>query len=311
MRFGVLGINYKSADLDLREALTRGLESLYRANSLASYRYKTVLLSTCNRSELYFYSSDLSEQHSKFLQELRREIHREFEHALYSFFGEECLSHLSKVTAGFDSAFLGEGEIQRQVKHAYLGAKNQMELPQDLHYLFQKSLHNGKVLRTDLRLEEGVPSLPSVIAQKTAELCPQKVLIVGHSEIGNKCIKALKRRGVENLFIATRYPEQVYLPVVPVERWNEFDVVIATSKTSQPIISGQSGVTQLIFDVSMPRCTCSNLTVPVVNIDALGRLVETVRLSKVQLVLDGEKKISQIVARQFMLANQRRARQVC
>ncbi len=311
MRFGVLGINHKSADLDLREALTRGLERLYQAGSLASFVDRTVLLSTCNRSELYFHSSDLSQQHSHFLQNLRREVTGEFEHALYSFFGEECLAHLSKVTAGFDSAFLGESEIQRQVKKAYLTAKDQMHLPKDLHYLFQKGLHNGKTLRTDLKLEEGVPSLPSVIAQKTAQLNPASVLIVGNSEMGRKCAKAAQRRGVNNLFLATRFPDQAFLPTVPVQLWNEFDVVIAASKTSKPIISGPGKNTQVIFDVSMPRCTCPKLDVPVINIDALGRLVEDRRMAKLDLVQAGEKKISQIVTRQFILLSRREQRLAC
>ena len=311
MRFGVLGINHKSADLDLREALTRGLSNLYRVGSLGSYANKAVLLSTCNRSELYFHSQDLSEQHSYFLQSLRREVKGEFEHALYSFFGEECLTHLSKVTAGFDSAFLGESEIQRQVKNAYIRAKAQMPLPKDLHYLFQKGLHNGKTLRTDLKLEHGVPSLPSVIAQKTAQLKPANVLIVGLSEMGQKCAKALKRRGVDNLFLATRYPEKAFLPVVPVHLWKEFDVVIAASKTSKPIIYGPSNKTKMIFDVSMPRCTCPKLDVPVMNIDALGQLVESRRMSKLELLQAGEKKISQIVTRQFMLAAKRQQRLAC
>ena len=311
MRFGVLGINHKSADLDLREALTKALENLYCLGSLGSYANQTILLSTCNRSELYFHSPDLSEQHSHFLQSLRREIDGEFEHALYSFFGEECLSHLSKVAAGFDSAFLGESEIQRQVKKAYLAAKDQMLLPKDLHYLFQKGLHNGKTLRTDLKLEQGVPSLPSVIAQKTAQLKPSNVLIVGLSEMGRGCAKALRRRGVDNLFLATRFPKKAFLPVVPMHMWNEFDIVIAASKTSKPIIYGPSKKTKMIFDVSMPRCTCPKLTVPVMNIDALGQLVESRRMAKLKLLQTGEKMISEIVTRQVMLAAERKQRLAC
>ena len=300
MRFGVLGINHKSASIHLREVLTRALSRLFDRNAIGAYRHRTVLLSTCNRCELYFHHPDLSNQHSLFLQELRREIDGEFEHALYSFFGEECLVHLSKVTAGIDSAFLGESDIQRQVKEAY--ASTQSWLPHDLHYLFRRSLQNGKKLRTQLKLEQGVPSLPSVVASLCLRYDPPSILIIGNSDIGRKCIKALKRRGMEDVCIATRYPEGIHLPVVDLSTWTQFDVVIATAKTDQPILFPSPCKTKVIFDLGMPRCSDASMEIEVMDIDQLGQLVAQMRQEKLRDVQVGEKMISQIAERQFMLA---------
>ena len=121
MRFGVMGLNFKSAKIKERESLACAFELLFGKRS----RHSTVLLSTCNRCEVYFYDPDPAELHTQFLKEMRMTLTNEFDHHLYSYFDQECLAHLSKVTAGFDSAFLGETEIQHQVKCAYIKASDQ------------------------------------------------------------------------------------------------------------------------------------------------------------------------------------------
>ena len=70
MRFGFWGLIINRRRFILREVLTRALGRLFDRNSIGAYRHRTVLLSTCNRSELYFHHPDLSNQHSLFLQEL-------------------------------------------------------------------------------------------------------------------------------------------------------------------------------------------------------------------------------------------------
>ena len=101
MRIGMLGVNHKSASLELREVLALAFEKLFA--ELANM----VLLSTCNRTEIYFSAKNPDLAHAEYIQDLRFALDVEFEHALYSFFGKECFIHLSKVTAGLDSACFG------------------------------------------------------------------------------------------------------------------------------------------------------------------------------------------------------------
>lgn len=309
MRFGVMGLNFKSAKIEERETIARAFDHLFGKRS----RHNTVLLSTCNRSEIYFYDPDPAKLHTQFLKEMRMTLACEFDHNLYSYFDQECLAHLSKVTAGFDSAFLGESEIQHQVKCAYSQAANQKKLPSDLHYLFQKSLHNGKVLRSKLCLDQKMPTLSKVIANQVGK---KRILVVGNSKIGRQCILALKRSGANDITVATRYPEDIKEKLLPWNQlflWPTFDIVIATSKTDTPILLKadyfENAPIQKIYDLGLPRNT-EDLPITVCDIDQLGQIVQKMRLNQTKYVKIGEEKIREIVSRQFGLAKQREKRAV-
>src|SRR5690554_1094898 len=112
---GVLGVNHKTANLPLREAIARAVVNL----KSIFLPLQIVILSTCNRTEIYFSAEDLTEGHSHLLSFLRKAIDVPFEQAFYSFFGMDCFFHLCRVAAGLDSAIFAESEIQRQVRVAY------------------------------------------------------------------------------------------------------------------------------------------------------------------------------------------------
>src|SRR3984957_2397898 len=159
MRVGVIGINAKSSELSLREHLAKATVKLFGAEALDALQFGFLFLSTCHRTEIYFSSLDLAATHSVILQLLRQEIDLPFEHNLYSYFGDECFTHLAKVVAGLDSVILGEGEIQRQVKRAYETAQVYRKLPAPLHFLFQKSFKIAKELRSSDFFPRGALSL--------------------------------------------------------------------------------------------------------------------------------------------------------
>ena len=115
MRVGLIGMNYKLFDLEIREHFAKEAERLLERN----LGFPLVLLSTCNRTEIYYSAEDLSEGHSAILSELKSGIGEFSDDNLYSYFGEQCFGHLAKVASGLDSVILGEAEIQRQVKEAY------------------------------------------------------------------------------------------------------------------------------------------------------------------------------------------------
>ena len=111
MRVGVVGINHKLADLQLREMLAKACQKQFHPSNLFHGKHAFCLLSTCNRTEVYFSSEDLADTHSYLLNVLRSEVRVPFEHKLYSYFGYDCLSQAVRVTAGLDSAIIGETEI--------------------------------------------------------------------------------------------------------------------------------------------------------------------------------------------------------
>ncbi|MBS0625079.1 MAG: glutamyl-tRNA reductase [Verrucomicrobia bacterium] len=260
MRIGVLGINFKTASLELREAIARGAEVLSGERGLF-FIHPIVLLSTCNRTEIYFSGEDLAAAHSDLLATLRTHIKEPFEHRLYSYFGIDCFTHLCRVTAGLDSAILAETEIQRQVKVAYMNSAS--SLPSSLHYAFQKALKVGKSVRSQIALERGSPSLYSTIWKLSEEfygtLLQKKILLVGYSELNRALASFFLHRGLSDLTICTKNPENLSHPGSALvgrkelDRWDAYDIVVCASKAGEPLIRKPSSTPKLLFDLSVPR----------------------------------------------------------
>lgn len=274
MRVGILGINHKLAHLKLRESLAQICQRRFGAgNSTHGQRHHFVLLSTCNRTEIYFTSESLADTHTYILNILRQEVDENFDQKLYSYFGSDCFLHLCRVTTGLDSAIVGETEIQGQVKNAYEYASKYISLPGQLHYLFQKALTIGKKVRSHLPLQRGLPDLEHAIlnagTQAFNEVKAAKVLFVGASEINRKILTFFKGKNFEHLTLCNRsggvaeklaidYGVSV-LEWKKIGCWHTFDWIIFGTKASGYLVDGKSISTartssrKLIIDLSVPR----------------------------------------------------------
>ncbi len=318
MRFGILGINYKLADLKLREQLAKSCQLRFGAiNSFSDFHF--VLLSTCNRTELYFSSEDLSHTHSYLLGMLRLDIQEEFDQKLYSFFGIDCFSHLTRVTAGLDSAVLAESEIQGQVKTAYEQASDYRLLPKELHFLFQKSLGIAKRIRTQLKLGRGMPTLEQAILQTSRCFfngqLDYKILFVGASEINLKILQYLQLKGLSSITLcnrsnesATKIAKELHIDTLGWEhlhRWQEFDWIIFGTKASEHLITREEYSirlsTHLIMDLSVPRNVDPLLGripgITLLNIDQINRMLTIKHRSLKQTVCDAEHCIAESIQR--------------
>jgi len=270
LQIGVLGINFKTAELALRESIARGAQSLSGERAIF-FPHPIIVLSTCNRTEIYFSSDDLAAAHSDLLAYLRAQIEEEFEHRLYSYFGVDCFAHLCRVASGLDSAILAETEIQRQVKVAYAQARR---LPSCLHYAFQKALKVSKGIRNRLELERGTPTLYGTLWQ-LAEWKNKRILLVGYSEINRGLISYLMHKQVKDLTLCTRDPFSLKLEGIHLrdrtvlDRWQEYDVIVCASKANGYLISGNGSKNQVIFDLSVPRNVDPNVGAKLYNIDQL------------------------------------------
>ncbi|MDE3045878.1 MAG: glutamyl-tRNA reductase [Verrucomicrobiota bacterium] len=264
LKIGVLGLNHKTACLLLREAMARGASALAGEKALF-FPHPTVLLSTCNRTEIYFSSDDLAETHSDLLAALRRHwIHAgPFEYRLYSYFGIDCFLHLGRVAAGLDSAILAESEIQRQVKVAYAKACELFSLPSCMHYVFQKSLKVGKLIRSEFQLARQAPTLSQAVWQlakeKLGDLKQRRILLVGHSEINRSIAFFLVQRGITHFAMATREPSSVCIEGCSprnrseLDRWADYDLIVAATSGDQYLLFGSSTREHVLFDLSVPR----------------------------------------------------------
>jgi glutamyl-tRNA reductase len=284
LKVGVVGLNHKTAGLAMREAFARRASAL-SGEKCRFFPHPTILLSTCNRTEIYYSAEDLAEGHSDLLAFLQ--IHSE--QCLYSYFHIDCFAHLCKVAAGLDSAILAETEIVRQIKNAYARASDWLALPSCLHYIFQKALHVAKEVRSQLCLERGAPDLYGTIYTLLegfwGDLSKSRGLVVGYSEINRGFLSLLRRKGTGNISLATRTPMslegvKVYGREI-LKRWQTFDWIVCGSDAKEPLIFGENKRRQLIFDLSVPRNVDPEVGrgkgVVLKNISEINELVEEKR----------------------------------
>lgn len=325
MRVGVVGISFKSSELSLRELLAKAFERCFAGEE----HWNTVLLMTCNRTELYFSGEDLPEMHSEILTRLRKVVSAPFEHKLYSYFGGECFTHLATVASGFDSAILAETEIQRQVKFAYTSACLRSVLPSCLHFMFQKCLKIGKWVRTTMPMTDSQAGLEKLIFQLSRLLLPEKgspsVLFIGNSEINRKILSYVRSKGMEKITLCTRAlhnAKELGVRTVSWEelpRWHSYDIVISGTIQHQDYLLSSKMLPQepqnrLIFDLSVPRNVDPLLqrhpNIQLYNIEELSQLIDNKRRISHTEIQHVETCIRQQVEKQLFLF-QNKERKAC
>ncbi|NGX42566.1 MAG: Glutamyl-tRNA reductase [Chlamydiae bacterium] len=331
MRIGVIGINHKMADLKLRESFAIICQQRFGSSQSTHGHHTFVLLTTCNRTEVYFSSSVLAETHSYIINILRRDldnIEETFDQKLYSYFGHDCFNHLCRVTSGLDSAIVAETEIQGQVKNAYESAMQYLCLPRDVHFVFQKALKIGKKIRTELPLGRGVPDLEHAVLNAGFHIFVEpektKVLFVGSSEINRKVLSFMKGKNFHDLTICNRsheparaVSEKYRIPILEwsnISQWVDFDWIIFGTKSPKHLISkedfaGRSIDHKLIIDLSVPRNVKPSLSkdanITLLNIDQINQTLKIRRKRMTHLLSHAEDIVHNATQRQIDLFNER------
>lgn len=331
MRVGVIGINHKLANLELRELLARACQKRITLAGCAQDSHTFILLSTCNRSEIYFTSDHLPETHSYLLQLLRDEVKDDFDQKVYSYFGQDCFLHLCRVTAGLDSAIVAETEIQGQVKNTYESAANTIQLPNELHYIFQKALKIGKNVRSSLTLGRGMPDLEHAIFNTGMHFfdgsTKANVLFVGASEVNCKVLNFLKSKQIENITICNRsfskakaISDTYQVPVLEWSKfgqWSQFNWIILGTKAPNYLITKadlpkQCVSQKLLIDLSVPRNVEPSVgrdsRMTLLNIDQMNRILKMRKHRMTHMLNQAEQMISSSVARHVHLFQKREQR---
>lgn len=315
MQIGVVGINHKLAPVALREAIAKACTRRFSlGNPLADCTF--ILLSTCNRCELYFYSENLSYCHEQILTILKEEMLDDFEQKLYTFFGLDCFLHLAKVTAGLDSAIIAETEIQGQVKTAYEQAASQRTLAKDQHFLFQKCLKIAKEVRREHLLTCQLPDLEHALFWFAKEYFQQDALpaplFIGASEINLKIARFFEKKGIQEMHLANRTPKEPpanlsQLSWTTLEaRLPDFSWVIAATKSPHYILNKApvSRKKTLLVDLAVPRNidpALDSADCKVLNIDDLNLLLEERKALLATEVKQAEQTLTTLVKRSIAL----------
>ncbi|MBS4168913.1 glutamyl-tRNA reductase [Parachlamydia sp. AcF125] len=327
MRVGVIGINHKLGDLKLRESLAKVCHRRFGFLSSSHAFISFVLLSTCNRTEVYFFAEDLAAAHSYLLNILKGELEgteENFEQKLYSYFNADCFLHLVRVTAGLDSAILAETEIQGQVKQAYESACALESLPFELHYLFQKALKIGKEFRSLYSLGRGIPNLEHAVfnigQSKLRHPKEAKVLFIGASEINQKILKYLKTKNVQSIALCNRTLDAAQavsqehqvdiLPWEDISKWSNFDWIILGTKCPEHLLTQQDLYQKnighkLVIDLSVPRNVEPKLArdprITLLNIDHINRILKGRKKQLHHLLASAEQFLETAALRQLAL----------
>jgi glutamyl-tRNA reductase len=210
----VVGLNHRSVPLELLERMTVPAEQLPKALHDLVTRdnvTETVLLSTCNRTEIYV----VAERYHGALQDVRSSLSElahlppeEFADHLYAFHDDAAVAHLFSVASGLDSAVLGESEILGQVRQAWELAQAEGASRTTLNLMFRHAVTVGKRARTETGIGRGTASVSHAAVEMATEhlggLAGRNVLVVGAGAMGEGIAVALRAAGVAQILVANR-----------------------------------------------------------------------------------------------------------
>ncbi len=215
MEILVLGLNHKTAPVEIREKLSipaHKTQELLKALADRKIFEERLLLSTCNRTEIYGVATKTCgavTEAKRFLSEYAHLELSELEDKWYVLTQPDSVRHLFSVASGLDSMVLGETEIIGQVKDAYLSAHRNQQTGKVLNALFQRSFRVAKNLRTQTDIGVGRVSVASVaveLAQKIFEdLSRVRFMVIGTGEMSTQVTKALLTKGASANIVSSRH----------------------------------------------------------------------------------------------------------
>lgn len=283
---GLIGIK-KGVDVSIREKLvisprTKDLIS----NSLRNITDEFVILSTCNRTEIYFKGQGIDKE---LIFEVLNWDKSLLEYVFY-IDGESAVKHLFELACGFHSRILGEDQILGQIRDAYLEGVEKGYIFSELMRLFEEAISCGKRFRSDTKLYEIPVSSSSIAVNKVIESKAEKLMVMGYGTIGKLVIKYALGTELKEINIVVRDKSKVEkitdqrVNILTYnearERLNEIDGLISCTAASHLVVEkyhiNKEGKNILLIDLAMPRDIDPQLQnyerVKLLDIDKISKL---------------------------------------
>lgn len=279
----VIGLSHRTSHVDVRERfaiadvkIPTTLQSL-RDAGLAD---EAVILSTCNRVELYV-ATPLEPRRAfgalrQFL--LNCADYRDpLTDEIYTLTEPHSVEHLFKVACGLDSMVLGETEILGQLKKAYELALQQRHTGARLNKAFQKAFHIAKHVRTETNIQRGSTSVGSVaveLAEKIfSSLADRQVMVIGAGDTSEKTARSLLSRGAHSIIVSNRSHDRAVALATELngravhfdgwaDEFHKIDIVISSTtaphyvldrKKLEPLMKLRENRPLLLIDIAVPR----------------------------------------------------------
>jgi glutamyl-tRNA reductase len=214
MHLLLVGISHRTAPVELRERVdfhTRGVGEALRALATRGSTREAVVLSTCNRAEIYAACEDVAAGRAdlaRFVAEFHALDHADVTPHVYDVSDLDVARHLFRVAAGLDSLVVGEPQILGQVKEAHTIATDARVVGPVLNRLFHASFGVGKRVRTETGLASGAVSISFAavaLAKKIfGDLKGRAVVVIGAGEMGKLTALHMKSQGVQHVTIISR-----------------------------------------------------------------------------------------------------------
>lgn len=284
MQLFLVGISHRTATVELRERVdfqTRGAATALAALRARGLAHEAVVLSTCNRSEIYGICDDAAsvrQEAVQFLSEYHGVERRELEPHIYYLGNADVARHLFKVAGGLDSLVVGEPQILGQVKDAHAAATLAHTTGPLINRLFHSSFAVGKRVRTETALGAGAVSISfaavSLAKKIFGELKGRSVLVVGAGEMGKLTAQHMKSQGVQQVTIVSRTMANAARTAEAIggasaAPWDELptqlgnaDIVISATGAASPILTKAQIESVMrprrnrplfVIDIAMPR----------------------------------------------------------
>jgi len=309
VQIALIGCNHRTAPVEFRErvAFTQE-EALDAAAELRSRGIleEAVVLSTCNRSELYGVPGEAGVSATDAMEEFLTTFHgiprAELHGRIYRWTGTEAIRHLFRVAAGLDSMLLGEAEILGQLRAAYGQALEHGATGPVLNRAFQGALEVGKRVRSETEVGAR-PMSVALAGVKLAErvfgsLKGHSALIVGAGGVAEQVVEHLRNRGIGSLRVINRSHERAIELAARMGGeavgWESLekalgapDIIVTSISSTEPILTremleraldARSGRPVFVVDLGVPRNVAANAAglynLYLYDIDDLGEIVE-------------------------------------
>ena len=302
---GLISINYKIAPLNIRERLFfDNSEKLVFHNHLRKELdiEGLMIISTCNRTEIYFEFENHIGQENKFLHSVVKElvVFKKYKDSLSPHLNNltgsyKVANHLFRLVSGLESMIIGEFQIVEQLKDAYYFSKKHKMLGPILGRMIQKSLETGKYIRTNTEIGRGAVSVSYAAVEQITnnyDLKNAKFLCVGLGETSKLSIRHLHQKGIKKIKITNRTKSKLnafctelgYESILFEDYKKEIlnsDVVIFSTGSKSPLLTKKDIEEKikkrnnklLLVDLSVPRNLSHDLeevnNIEIINIDNL------------------------------------------
>ena len=306
MQLTVLGLNHKTAPVEIRERFNFSADRV--ASIMRRFRNfdaisEAMLLSTCNRTELYMVIDD-PEEAVPVIKRLVKHLagqHYSPEH-FYHLSGTLCVRHLFHVAASLDSLIVGEGQILSQIKNAYQLSRTNDMTDTLLNTVMNKAIAVGKRVRTETKIAFSSVSVSSAAVDLAinilGDLSTAKILVVGAGHMSELTARHLIDKGAKTIIVSNRNFDHAHelaekfngIAIPYREMFNqasEADIIITstgaphyvlTAENLGPLLTERTNRPLILIDIAVPRDVDPALGdmqgVTVYNIDDLENVVD-------------------------------------